>query len=68
MSLRMTCSDNTCRRVPFFGLVDADPFGLDILSVYMNGSQKSRMTTEHDGLALGDRIKWLGVKVTEWKE
>ncbi|KAL7421510.1 endodeoxyribonuclease [Cryptotrichosporon argae] len=48
-----------------FGLVDADPHGLDILSVYTNGSRATKYSYDHDGLALGDRIEWLGVKVSE---
>jgi meiotic recombination protein SPO11 len=44
------------------GLVDSDPFGLDILSVYKYGSQ--RMQHENDKLA-ARRIKWLGIWASE---
>ncbi|KAJ9106754.1 hypothetical protein QFC19_003066 [Naganishia cerealis] len=47
-------------------LVDADPHGLDILSVYRYGSKKMRFTAEAEGLALGAKAEWLGVKATEW--
>lgn len=47
-------------------LVDADPHGLDILSVYRYGSKKMRYTAEAEDLALGAKAEWLGVKATEW--
>jgi hypothetical protein len=46
--------------------VDADAHGLDILSVYQYGSKGMRFTAEAEGLALGDRATWIGVKATEW--
>ncbi|KAJ9119639.1 hypothetical protein QFC22_003348 [Naganishia vaughanmartiniae] len=49
-------------------LVDADPHGLDILSVYRYGSKKMRYTAEAEGLALGAKAEWLGVKATEWAQ
>ncbi|KAJ9094492.1 hypothetical protein QFC21_006031 [Naganishia friedmannii] len=47
-------------------LVDADPHGLDILSVYRYGSKKMRYTAEAEGLALGAKAVWMGVMATEW--
>jgi meiotic recombination protein SPO11 len=44
------------------GIVDADPYGLDILSVYKYGSK--RMQHENDKLA-ATRIKWLGLWASE---
>jgi meiotic recombination protein SPO11 len=50
----------------FYALVDADPHGLDILSVYTNGSQATKFSYDHADLALGDRLEWMGVKASEW--
>ena len=47
-------------------LVDADPYGLDILSVYQFGSKGMRFTAEANGLPLRERATWIGVKATEW--
>ncbi|KAF5328710.1 hypothetical protein D9619_011718 [Psilocybe cf. subviscida] len=48
--------------IPFVALVDGDPYGLDILSVYKYGSQKMR----HEGGRLATRrIKWLGLWASE---
>jgi DNA topoisomerase VI subunit A len=44
-------------------LVDGDPFGLSILSTYMNGS--TAMRHESDNLAAGERIKWVGIHPSE---
>ncbi|KAF8514257.1 topoisomerase acting in meiosis, partial [Hysterangium stoloniferum] len=44
--------------VPLFALVDADAYGLDILSVYKNGSQTIR---HHDGTWAAPRIQWIGL-------
>ncbi|GJN90694.1 hypothetical protein Rhopal_003708-T1 [Rhodotorula paludigena] len=49
--------------VPIFALVDADPHGLDILSVYRFGS--SLQSHDADNLVV-PRIQWLGLKGTEW--
>lgn len=49
-------------RVPILGIVDADPYGLDILSVYKYGSKS--MQHENDKLA-ATRIKWLGLWASE---
>jgi meiotic recombination protein SPO11 len=51
---------------PIAILVDADAHGLDILSVYQYGSKGMRFTAEAEGLALGKRATWIGVKATEW--
>lgn len=44
--------------IPILGLMDADPYGLDILRVYTIGSRK--MSLETAELAVSD-IKWLGL-------
>ncbi|ORX36919.1 Spo11/DNA topoisomerase VI subunit A [Kockovaella imperatae] len=49
----------------FYGLFDADPHGLDILSIYTHGSQASRYSHDHSDLPLGDRLRWIGVKSSE---
>ncbi|KAJ6587184.1 topoisomerase acting in meiosis [Mycena vulgaris] len=50
------------RRIPILGLVDGDPYGLDILSVYKYGSRA--MAHEDAKLAAG-RVKYLGVFASE---
>ena len=52
----------TISSVPILGIVDADPYGLDILSVYKYGSKSMRH--ENDKLA-ATRIKWLGLWASE---
>ena len=48
--------------IPFLGIVDADPYGLDILSVYKYGSKGM----QHENVKLAaTRIKWLGVWASE---
>ena len=44
-------------------LVDGDPSGLSILSIYMDGS--TAMRHENDRLAAGERIKWVGIHLSE---
>ena len=46
-------------RVPVLALVDADPYGLKIISVYMQGSKN--MAFDSANLTTPD-IKWLGVR------
>jgi len=54
--------DNLSSRIPILALVDADPYGLDILSVYKYGS----CATAHEGDTLiAPRIELLGIKITE---
>jgi meiotic recombination protein SPO11 len=48
-----------------YALVDGDPHGLDILSVYTNGSRATQYSYDHADLALGDRLEWIGVKSSE---
>lgn len=48
--------------MPILALVDADPYGIDIVSVYKYGSQS--MKHERETLA-ADRIEWIGVRVSE---
>ena len=49
-------------RLPVLGLVDADPYGLKILSVYMTGSKN--MSYDSANLTTPD-IKWLGVRPSD---
>jgi len=44
-------------------LVDGDPSGLSILSTYMDGS--TAMRHESEKLAAGERIKWVGIHLSE---
>jgi len=48
--------------IPVLGLVDADPYGLKILSVYLSGSKN--MSYDSASLACSD-IKWLGVRPSD---
>jgi meiotic recombination protein SPO11 len=49
-------------RIPVLCLVDADPYGLKILSVYMSGSKN--MSYDSASLTTPD-IKWLGVRPSD---
>ena len=49
-------------RIPVLALVDADPYGLKILSVYMKGSMNMSYDSSH--LTTPD-IKWLGVRPSD---
>ncbi len=49
-------------RLPVLGLVDADPYGLKILSVYMSGSKN--MSYDSANLTTPD-IKWLGIRPSD---
>jgi len=49
-------------RIPIFGLMDSDPYGLKILSVYMSGSKN--MSYDSASLTTSD-IKWLGVRPSD---
>ncbi|CAM9150412.1 unnamed protein product [Ascophyllum nodosum] len=48
--------------IPVMGLVDSDPYGLKILSVYMSGSKN--MSYDSASLTTPD-IKWLGVRPSD---
>lgn len=48
-------------------LVDGDPHGIDILSHYTFGSATNRFSAEHAPLALGPRLRWMGLKPSEWR-
>jgi meiotic recombination protein SPO11 len=52
----------TYSSVPILGLVDGDPYGLDILAVYKYGSKS--MHHEKEKLA-ARRMKWLGLWASE---
>ncbi|KAJ6625886.1 Spo11/DNA topoisomerase VI subunit A [Mycena sp. CBHHK59/15] len=57
-----TLSECLPRRIPILGLVDGDPYGLDILSVYKYGSRGM----QHEGAKLAaGRVKYLGVFASE---
>ncbi|MCO5591863.1 hypothetical protein L7F22_045856 [Adiantum nelumboides] len=49
-------------KLPVLGLVDSDPYGLKILSVYMSGSKN--MSYDSYNLTTPD-IKWLGVRPSD---
>jgi len=49
-------------QLPVLGLVDSDPYGLKILSVYMSGSKN--MSYDSASLTTPD-IKWLGVRPSD---
>lgn len=48
--------------IPVLGLVDSDPYGLKILSVYMSGSKA--MSYDSASLTTPD-IKWLGIRPSD---
>ena len=52
-------------KIPVLGLVDSDPYGLKILSVYMSGSKNMSYDSAH--LTTPD-IKWLGVRPSDLKK
>ncbi|KIO10072.1 hypothetical protein M404DRAFT_996060 [Pisolithus tinctorius Marx 270] len=58
-------SDNLPQCVPIVALVDADPYGLDILSVYKYGSHGLRHENE---TLMARRVEWLGIKISELPE
>jgi len=60
-----TLADNLPSHIPILALVDADAYGLDILSVYKNGSASLRH--ENEKLAAG-RVEWLGIWTSELAE
>jgi meiotic recombination protein SPO11 len=48
--------------IPVLGLVDSDPYGLKILSVYMSGSKN----LSYDSASLTTpNIKWLGLRPSD---
>lgn len=49
-------------RTRILALVDADAYGLDIVSVYKNGS--ASMQHENESLA-AERVEWIGVSASE---
>eukprot|EP00948_MAST-09A_sp_MAST-9A-sp1_P001805 g1805.t1 len=49
-------------KIPVLGLVDSDPYGLKILSVYLSGSKN--MSYDSANLTTPD-IKWLGVRPSD---
>ncbi|KAJ4487334.1 Spo11/DNA topoisomerase VI subunit A [Lentinula edodes] len=57
-----TLCDALPKTIPIVALVDGDPYGLDILSVYKYGS--SRLRHENGKLA-ARRVKWMGLWTSE---
>ncbi len=49
-------------KIPVLGLFDSDPYGLKILSVYMNGSKN--MSYDSANLTTPD-IKWMGIRPSD---
>jgi meiotic recombination protein SPO11 len=49
-------------KIPVLALVDSDPYGLNILSVYMSGSKN--MSYDSASLTTPD-IKWLGIRPSD---
>ncbi|KAF9522650.1 Spo11/DNA topoisomerase VI subunit A [Crepidotus variabilis] len=60
--LLKSLGDALPKTVPILGLVDGDPYGLDILSVYKYGS---RSMQHENGKLATRRIKWLGLWASE---
>ncbi|KAI0758339.1 Spo11/DNA topoisomerase VI subunit A [Irpex lacteus] len=54
-------AQNLDASIPILGVVDADPFGIDILSVYKYGSSSM---AHQDGLD-APRLRWVGVMASE---
>ncbi|KAI6121620.1 DNA topoisomerase IV alpha subunit [Pisolithus sp. B1] len=58
-------SDKLPQRIPIVALVDADAYGLDILSVFKYGSHSLRHDNEN---LAAHRVEWLGIKTSELSE
>lgn len=57
-----TLSDNLPLTVPILALVDGDPYGIDILSVYKFGS----LALKHEeGKLAASRVEWAGIWASE---
>ncbi|PAV18857.1 topoisomerase acting in meiosis [Pyrrhoderma noxium] len=57
-----TLSDNLPENIPILALVDADAYGIDIVSVYKYGS----ITMRHESESLAaERVEWIGVSASE---
>lgn len=63
VATRMFLSQITSQlKIPVLGLVDSDPYGLKILSVYMSGSKNM----SYDSASLTTpNIKWLGLRPSD---
>ncbi|GJE94903.1 DNA topoisomerase IV alpha subunit [Phanerochaete sordida] len=57
-----TLSENLPHSVPIIALVDCDPYGLDIMSVYKYGS--ASMTHENESL-VAPRVTWGGLRSSD---
>ncbi|EGG09195.1 uncharacterized protein MELLADRAFT_104525 [Melampsora larici-populina 98AG31] len=62
--LHRLSTEEKSNHIPIYILVDCDPHGIDILSVYKFGSHKMSFQT---GLSV-EKIEWIGLKCSEWKE
>ncbi|KAH8119237.1 DNA topoisomerase IV alpha subunit [Phellopilus nigrolimitatus] len=60
--LAKSFSDNMPETTRILALVDADAYGIDIVSVYKHGSVSMRH--EREGLA-AERVEWIGVSAAE---
>lgn len=36
------------------------------MQVYAHGSRSSKHSQDHAGLALGDSLRWMGLKASQW--
>lgn len=68
IGLHLIIFANPSHSLPIFALVDCDPDGLSILDCYMHGSRKNKHSSDMEGLALGGRLIWMGLKGSEWSE
>ncbi|WVO14768.1 hypothetical protein L204_102406 [Cryptococcus depauperatus] len=59
---------NSFPKASMYALVDADPHGLSIFSNYTYGSKANAYSKDHAGIALGERLQWLGLKASDWGE
>ena len=61
----LTLTHATLSSIPLLALVDGDPYGLDILSVYKFGSMLMRHESES---LVAKRVEWLGLWASELTE
>ncbi|KAG0146804.1 hypothetical protein CROQUDRAFT_670968 [Cronartium quercuum f. sp. fusiforme G11] len=61
--LSMLATNDNSKHIPILVLVDCDPHGIEILSVYKFGSQRMAFQA---GLAV-EKVEWVGVKCSEWE-
>lgn len=56
-------SDTLHRSIPFLCLVDFDPFGLEILTIYKYGSHTMALDNE---FLVVSRLNWLGIHIDDF--